>query len=317
MKKDQGVSMEALREIKLLQELKLLKNSSVSSSTINGTQEQEQKEEEEIENISSAPYNIIEILDIFSYHNNIHIVLDYMPLDLEQIIKDQSILLKPSDIKSYMYQLFQAIKICHDNWILHRDIKPSNCLITSNGILKLADFGLAKIYGTPKRLMSPQACTLWYRAPELLYGSKSYGTGCDIWSIGCVFAELLLGRPLFAGELNEISQLSRIFEILGNATEENWKYCTKLPNYIEFEKRIPKNLKDIFGVHVADDALDLLKNLLILQPDKRFTADQALNHYYFNEKNPIEMTKYDLLPLSKIDDIQTIIKKNMFDTDSD
>jgi cyclin-dependent kinase 7 len=256
---DEGVSMEALREIKLLSEL-------------------------------HHP-NIIRALDIFNHKQNIHLVLDFMTLDLEQIIQSKNIVLSPDDVRRYLRMILLAIEHCHTNWVLHRDIKPANFLVGSNGQLQLADFGLAKIYGTPKRVMTPRSCTLWYRAPELLYGCNFYGGAVDMWSVGCVFAEMLLRRPLFGGRENtEMSQLGRIFNVMGTPNEAVWKGVTSLPTFAEFEAVPPKKWAEVFPA-ASEHTLDLVQGLLCYPASERLSATEALQHPYFQGDNNVKKVK--------------------------
>lgn len=145
-----GINRTALREIKLLHEL--------------------QHE------------NVIGLLDVFGHKSNVSLVFDFMDTDLEQIIKDPKIpVLTPANIKAYMIMTLKGLEYLHLHWILHRDLKPNNLLVNSNGILKIGDFGLAKFFGSPNRVYTHQVVTRWYRSPELLFGSRQYGTGVDIW----------------------------------------------------------------------------------------------------------------------------------------
>lgn len=148
-------------------------------------------------------------------------ILEFVSSDLEKLIKAPSLRFSPSDVKSWLLMALRAVDYCHVNFLLHRDIKPNNMLIGSNGILKLADFGFARMYDDYNTPMTPRAVTLWYRAPELLLGASYYGTGIDIWALGCVFAELMLRVPYFAAQ-GEIEQLMKIFEALGTPTEKDW-----------------------------------------------------------------------------------------------
>ncbi|CAI8043245.1 Cyclin-dependent kinase 7 [Geodia barretti] len=144
-----------------------------------------------------------------------------MDTDLEVIIRDSSILLTPGHVKAYAVMTLQGLEYLHNNWILHRDLKPNNLLLDRNGILKITDFGLAKPFGSPNRMLTHQVVTRWYRSPELLFGARLYGTGVDIWAVGCIIAELLLRVPFIPGD-TDLGQLTKIFEICGTPTEEIW-----------------------------------------------------------------------------------------------
>jgi cyclin-dependent kinase 7 len=126
--------------------------------------------------------------------------MDFMDTDLEIIIKDPTIVLTGPNIKAYILQTLLGLEYLHKNWILHRDIKPNNLLINRQGVLKIGDFGLAKFFGSPNRLYTHVVVTRWYRAPELLFGARIYGTGVDVWAVGCVLAEILQRLPFLAGE---------------------------------------------------------------------------------------------------------------------
>jgi len=245
--KEEGLSQEAIREIRLLQEL-------------------------------DHP-NIMKVYDIFSHSSNINVVMEYMTTDLRKILRAKDIVLTAADIKSYLKMLLLAVEHCHKNWILHRDIKPENLLIGEDGQMKLADFGLAKVYGSPDRSLSHQACTLYYRAPELLFGARMYGPGADMWSVGCVFGELMKRVPLFPGE-SEIDQLSKIFSTMGTPTDKDWPGMSSLPSYTEFDPWPPTPLESIFPA-APSDALDLFKLLLRYDPKQRISTTQALAHKYF------------------------------------
>ena len=150
-----------------------------------------------------------------------------------------------SEVKTLMLQLLSAIAFCHDNWIVHRDLKTSNLLMNNRGQIKVADFGLARTYGEPLGSMTQLVVTLWYRAPELLMGSADYSTAIDLWSIGCIFGELIQKDPLLPGkgEIDQVNRVRRraglwltpqIFKLLGRPTEEAWPGYSKLPNAKSF-----------------------------------------------------------------------------------
>lgn len=152
------------------------------------------------------------ILDVFGHKSNVSLVFDFMDTDLEVIIKDNNIVLTSANIKSYIIQTLQGLDYLHFNWILHRDLKPNNLLVNNFGVLKIGDFGLAKFFGSPNRINTHQVVTRWYRAPELLYGARLYGTGVDMWAVGCILAELLLRIPFLPGE-SDLDQLTKIFQV--------------------------------------------------------------------------------------------------------
>ncbi|CAB0031957.1 unnamed protein product [Trichogramma brassicae] len=247
-----GINRTALREIKLLQEIR--------------------------------HENIIGLLDVFGYKSNVSLVFDFMDTDLEVIIRDINIVLTSANIKCYMIQTLQGLEFLHCNWILHRDLKPNNLLISSEGVLKIGDFGLAKFFGSPNRINTNQVVTRWYRAPELLFGARLYGTGIDMWAVGCILAELLLRVPFLPGE-SDLDQLTKIFQTLGTPTEETWPGLSQLPDYIAFKSFPAIPLKDIFTA-AGDDLLDLLANLLNINPLERCTCDEALQMPYFSNNPP-------------------------------
>jgi cell division cycle 2-like protein len=135
--------------------------------------------------------------------------MDFIDHDLKGLMSDMRSPFLQSEIKTLMIQLLSAVALMHDNWIIHRDLKTSNLLLNNRGEIKVADFGLARKYGSPMGNMTQLVVTLWYRAPELLLGSKEYTTAIDMWSVGCIFAELLNNEALLTGR-SEIDQLDRV-----------------------------------------------------------------------------------------------------------
>jgi len=140
----------------------------------------------------------------------VYIVLDFLEHDLQSLLQSLQDPFLPSEIKTIMLQITSATSYLHSNFILHRDLKTSNILLSNRGTIKLADFGMARYTSNPPPRLTQLVVTLWYRAPELLLGSLEYGSEIDIWSLGCIFAELLTLIPLFQGK-NEVSHLSLIF----------------------------------------------------------------------------------------------------------
>ncbi|TGO49751.1 hypothetical protein BCON_0201g00190 [Botryotinia convoluta] len=227
--------------------------------------------------------NVISLLSVFSSKDqNLNLVLEFLPLgDLEMLIKDvDGVRYGAADIKAWMGMLSRAIWFCHENFVLHRDIKPNNLLIAADGEVKLADFGLARNFADPQRTMTSNVITRWYRPPELLFGARHYSGAVDIWSVGLVFAEMLLRIPFLGGE-TEVHQVSLICQAIGTPTEDNWPGVTKLPEYTVPDPINPvvprENYLGMFGT-AGPEGVDLLMNMLILDPSKRITARQVLEH---------------------------------------
>lgn len=224
--------------------------------------------------------NVIELIDVFSQKQNLNLILEFLTADLEHLIKDKTILFSPSDVKSWLVMTLRGLHYLHTRFILHRDLKPNNLLLSSSGVLKLADFGLARDFGQAYTNMSPNVVTRWYRAPELFLGAKNYGTGIDLWAVGCIFAELLLRNPYMPGE-NDMGQLNIIFQALGTPSESDWPGFKNLPSFVEF-KQYPKPDPRTLFTAAQDEELELLYWMLNLNPLNRPTTLQALRHKYFS-----------------------------------
>ncbi|CAJ1348526.1 unnamed protein product [Effrenium voratum] len=188
--------------------------------------------------------------------------------------------LDPATTKSFLYQLLRGIAYCHAHRVLHRDLKPQNLLINREGSLKLADFGLARAFGIPVRSYTHEVVTLWYRAPDVLMGSRKYSTPVDIWSVGCIFAEMVNGRPLFPGD-TDANQLQKIFKILGTPTAELWPSITELPDWKpDFTMFDPQPWGNITPSLDAE-GMDLMSKFLQYWPEKRISGKAAQDHDYF------------------------------------
>ncbi|DBA00606.1 TPA: hypothetical protein N0F65_007735 [Lagenidium giganteum] len=244
--------------------------------------------------------NVVELLDVFVANDTINIVFELLPNNLDNVIKDKSIVLTQADIKAYMKMLLQGLEYCHEHYVLHRDLKPENLLIGTDGQVKIGDFGLARVYGSPNRNMTSMVCTIWYRPPELLFGAREYSGSVDLWGAGCIMAELMLRVPYLTG-MNEIDQLGKIFHALGTPTEDQWPGMSSLPNYIEFTPNPAPPLSSIFSA-ASEDALDLLSKLLKYNPSERLTASEALKHPYFtNAPAPTPVSKLPSTPAAPTD----------------
>ncbi|KAG9446258.1 hypothetical protein H6P81_012386 [Aristolochia fimbriata] len=212
---------------------------------------------------------------------SLYLVFEYMEHDLAGLATAPGIKFTEPQVKCYMKQLFSGLEHCHDRGVLHRDIKGSNLLLDNDGILKIADFGLASFYDPNLRQpMTSRVVTLWYRPPELLLGATYYGVGVDLWSAGCILAELLAGKPVMPGR-TEVEQLHKIFKLCGSPSEEYWKR-SKLPHATIFKPQQPykRCIKETFK-DFPPSSLPLIETLLAIDPADRGTATEALRTEFF------------------------------------
>ncbi|KAK3313051.1 kinase-like domain-containing protein [Apodospora peruviana] len=230
--------------------------------------------------------NILSLHDVVHTENKLMLVSEYMDMDLKKYMDTRGGdhgQLDPQVGKSFVYQLLRGIAFCHEKRILHRDLKPQNLLINKNGQLKLADFGLARAFGIPVNTFSNEVVTLWYRAPDVLLGSRTYSTSIDIWSVGVIMAEIFNnGRPLFPGSTNE-DQLRRIFRLLGTPTENTWPGISQLTEYksiLNLPVFATQDLRQVLP-QIDPVGIDLLRKMLQLRPEKRISAADAVQHPWF------------------------------------
>ncbi|RZC60542.1 hypothetical protein C5167_022303 [Papaver somniferum] len=228
--------------------------------------------------------------------SSLYLVFEYMEHDLAGLAACSGVKFTEPQVKCYMKQLLSGLEHCHNRGVLHRDIKGSNLLIDNEGILKIADFGLASFYNPDYRQpMTSRVVTLWYRPPELLLGATYYDVGVDLWSAGCILGELLAGKPIMPGR-TEVEQLHKIFKLCGSPSEEYWKK-SKLPHATIFKPQqpykrcIPETFKDF-----PPSSLPLIETLLSIDPDERGTSSSALKSEFFASKpfacEPSSLPKY-------------------------
>ncbi|KAI7493519.1 Cyclin-dependent kinase [Hortaea werneckii] len=274
---DEGVPSTAIREISLLKEM--------------------------------VDPNIVRLFNIVHADGHkLYLVFEYLDLDLKKYMEALPVSqggrgkplpegvmdgrgghlgLGPDMVKKFTSQLLLGTRYCHAHRILHRDLKPQNLLIDKVGNLKLADFGLARAFGVPLRTYTHEVVTLWYRAPEILLGGRQYSTGVDMWSVGCIMAEMATRRPLFPGD-SEIDEIFKIFRVLGTPSEAEWPGVTSLPDFKasfpKWERKPEDEVVNNDGIKVlGEEGLNLLEAMLVYDPAGRISAKQAVHHAYFLE----------------------------------
>ena len=227
--------------------------------------------------------NVVQLYEIIQDVDKIVLIFEYADMDLKIYVDKEKGIKDLKLIQQFTLQILNGLYYCNINRIIHRDLKPQNLLlITSEMKLKLCDFGLSRMFSLPMGKMTHEIITLWYRPPEVLLGIENYTTKVDSWSIGCIMAEMITGKPLFPGD-SEIGQLFKIFQIMGTPNEESWPGITKLKDYsINFPQWKPKKIKDLFP-NFDKDGLDLMEKFLQMDPDKRITIKDALNHPFLEK----------------------------------
>lgn len=229
--------------------------------------------------------NIVSVQEIVvgNTMDSIFIVMEFIEHDLKTLLETMKTPFAPSEVKTVMHQLLAGVHHMHDNWMLHRDLKTSNLLMSHRGILKIADFGLAREYGSPLKNYTQLVVTLWYRSPELLLGTGTYSTAVDMWSVGCIMSEVFTQKALFPAQ-SEIDTLKKIFKLLGTPNERIWEGFNELPavKKVNFAQYPNNSLRSEFS-YLTQRGFDLLSGLLTYDPKKRISAGEALDHDYFRE----------------------------------
>ncbi|CAN4092835.1 unnamed protein product [Withania somnifera] len=239
--------------------------------------------------LSRDPH-IVKLMDVKQGQNKegktvLYLVFEYMDTDVKKFIRTFR---AKGEKNSLMYQLCKGVAFCHGHGVLHRDLKPHNLLMDrKTNMLKLADFGLGRAYTLPIKKYTHEILTLWYRAPEVLLGATHYSTAVDMWSVGCIFAELVTNQALFPGD-SELQQLLHIFRLLGTPNEELWPGVSKLVNWHDYPQWKPQSLSTVVP-GLDEEGIHLLSEMLHYEPSKRISAKKAMEHPYFDDmdKTPI------------------------------
>jgi cyclin-dependent kinase 1 len=233
--------------------------------------------------------NIVDLICVIMEENRLYLIFEFLSMDLKKYMDTElgNKVMQPPLVKNLLFQVLQGMCFCHQRRVIHRDLKPQNLLVevkknsTDPPVIKLADFGLARAIGVPIRAYTHEVITLWYRAPEILLGTQRYSLPVDMWSIGCIFAEMSRGKPIFQGD-SEIDQLFQIFRILKTPTEQEWPGVTSFPDYKpSFPKWAENKLNAKMAKSLNESGLDLLAQMLIYDPSDRISARNAMKHPYF------------------------------------
>ncbi|PUU82848.1 kinase-like domain-containing protein [Tuber borchii] len=241
--------------------------------------------------------NVVNVLDVAVgvEFDEVYMVMEYAEQDLANLLDHARVKYSESEVKCLMRQLVEGLEYLHRHDIIHRDIKMSNLLLTAHGILKIADFGMAREYSP--RPLTPGVVTVWYRAPELLLSANRYNPSVDIWSTGCIMGELILQMPLLPGE-TETEQFSLIVKLIGSPNDKIWPKMRLLPGIYEksagnrgryynppvgaqSENMLERRLKG-----QSKETIRLINEMLTYDPDRRITASEALRHKYFTREMP-------------------------------
>lgn len=233
--------------------------------------------------------NIVALLEVMVEKNECYMVFEYMSHDLTGILNHPTFKLEAAHRKHLSKQLFEGLDYLHQRGVLHRDIKAANILVSADGILKLADFGLARFYAKRHQLdYTNRVITIWYRSPELLLGETQYSPAVDIWSAACVMVEIFTRRAIFPGDGGEISQLDKIYSVLGTPHRSEWPGLVDMP-WFELLRpgvRKPNVFADQYEERLSPEAFKLLVDMLQYDPAKRPTAAEILEHPYFTTESP-------------------------------
>lgn len=268
----------------------------------------------EIQALSVADHpNIVKLHEVVHSSFTVSLVMEYIPHNISRVLEKKA--LSEPLAKGFMIQLFRGLAHLHSLGIIHRDIKPQNLLVTKSGVLKICDLGICRLLpdrysqavksSEDNHAWTLQVGTHFYRAPELLYGDRTYGESVDMWAAGCVMAELLNGEPLFPGT-GDIELLSLITNFLGSPSEKNWPGLTSLADYgkIGFKEKEAVDLNSAFPSW-SPAAIDLISKLIVYNPAARISAREALHHEWFSTEPapiiaPFDGNTFDLLESSVI-----------------
>lgn len=241
--------------------------------------------------------HVVALQEVMVEKNECFMVFEYLSHDLTGLINHPTFKLTPSHRKDLGRQMFEGLDYLHKRGVLHRDIKAANILISNTGQLKYADFGLARFYTKSRQLdYTNRVITIWYRPPELLLGETQYGPAVDVWSAACVFVEMFTKKAVFPGEGGEVSQLEKVYNVMGTPTRTDWPAIVTLPWFelIQPTERKKRTFEAIFRDVFTPAALDMVTAMFRYDPTKRPTAEEVLSHPYFVSEEPCAIQAVEL-----------------------
>jgi CTD kinase subunit alpha len=233
--------------------------------------------------------NIVNLREVMVEKNDCFMVFEYLSHDLTGLLNHPSFKLDLSHKKHLAKQIFEGLDYLHRRGVLHRDIKAANILVSNEGQLKLADFGLARFYAKRRQLdYTNRVITIWYRSPELLLGETQYGPAVDIWSAACVLVEIFTRHAIFPGDGGEISQLDKIYAVLGTPNKVDWPGLVDMAWFelLRPTVRRPNVFAEKYKDRVSPHAFELLEAMFQYDPVKRPSASDVLEHPYFTTELP-------------------------------
>lgn len=234
--------------------------------------------------------NIVNLQEVMVEKNDCFMVFEYLSHDLTGLLNHPTFKLNPAQKKHLAKQMFEGLDYLHTRGVLHRDIKAANILVSSDGILKIADFGLARFYAKHHQLdYTNRVITIWYRSPELLLGETKYTAAVDVWSAACVMVEIFARSAIFPGDGTELNQLEKIYSVLGTPNRRDWPGLVDMAWFELLRPSVKRKsvLAEKYADKVTPAAFDLLEAMFLFDPAKRPTAAQVLQHAYFTVEEPL------------------------------
>jgi len=241
--------------------------------------------------------HVVALQEVMVEKNECFMVFEYLSHDLTGLINHPTFKLTDAHRKDLAHQMFDGLDFLHRRGVLHRDIKAANILISNTGQLKYADFGLARFYTKSRQLdYTNRVITIWYRPPELLLGETQYGPAVDVWSAACVFVEMFTKKAIFPGEGGELSQLEKVYNVLGTPSRNEWPGMVDLPWYelMQPSERRKRVFEDMFKDIFSPAMMDLVQRMFEYDPQKRPSTEDVLAHQYFTEEEPRPMQAVEL-----------------------